>query len=307
MVATADVGGYHLLVLGLGFCGKRFATKASMEGWGRVQGTVTSQEAADAVNGEEGRIEALVLKGEPAPDFAEQVAGVTHVLTTAAPAEGEGDPFLASSVRQVLLDNSDTIQWVGYLSTTGVYGHHDGKPVTEDAEKRASLARGKRRVVAEKAWLDTGLPVHIFRLPGIYGPGRGPLAKLRSGRTKRLIVKPGHCFNRIHVDDICQALFASVSKPNPGHAYNVADDKPTESHVVSKYACELMNIELPPKVDYNEAELTGMAATFYKESRVVDNTKLKTELGVSLLYPSYIEGLVAQLEEERSHDITPGH
>jgi nucleoside-diphosphate-sugar epimerase len=187
--------------------------------------------------------------------------------------------------------------WVGYLSTTGVYGDHKGGWVDETTPLTPNSDRGRQRVIAEAQWLATGLPVHIFRLAGIYGPGRGPFEKVRDG-TARRIIKPGQVFGRIHVDDIAQVLEASINRPNPGTAYNVCDDNPCPPEEVLSHAAHLLGLPDPPAVPFEEANLGPMARSFYSESKRTRNARIKDELGVRLLYPDYPAGLAALLQEE---------
>ena len=188
--------------------------------------------------------------------------------------------------------------WVGYLSTTGVYGDQDGGWVDESAPLNPSTRRGQWRRDAEARWSAIpGLPLHIFRLAGIYGPGRGPFAKVRQG-TARRIVKPGQVFSRIHVDDIAQVLAASIARPRPGAIYNVCDDDPAPPQDVIAHAAELLGVPVPPEIPIDEAEMTPMARSFYAESKRVRNDRIKDELGVRLAYPDYRTGLAALLQAE---------
>lgn len=194
------------------------------------------------------------------------------------------------------------LEWAGYLSTTGVYGDHEGDWVDEDSPLEPSTERGQKRVVAEAAWAAIpGLPLHIFRLAGIYGPGRGPFEKVRRG-TARRIIKQGQVFSRTHVEDIAQVLEASINRPNPGAAYNVCDDDPAPPQDVIGYAAELLGLPLPPAVDFEEAEMSPMARSFYAESKRVENSRIKDELGVQLIYPDYKAGLEALLAEENARE-----
>ena len=193
------------------------------------------------------------------------------------------------------------LEWVGYLSTTGVYGDHDGGWVDETSALTPATKRGRARVDAEAEWQTLGLPLHIFRLAGIYGPGRGPFAKVRNG-TARRIIKKGQVFSRCHVDDIAQVLEASIEKPNPGAIYNICDDDPAPPQDVLAYAAELLGLPLPPAVDFETAEMTPMARSFYAESKRVRNDRIKDELGVRLLHPTYRDGLQALLSEEDAQD-----
>ena len=191
----------------------------------------------------------------------------------------------------------DAITWCGYLGTTGVYGDHRGGWVDETTPPAPSLPRTKRRVAAEGHWLASGLPAHIFRLAGIYGPGprRNALETVKSGRARR-IVKPGQMFGRIHVDDIAQVLRASIAKPNPGAIYNVADDEPAPPQDVIAYAATLLGVEPPPEVPFEEADISEAARSFYADSRRVANGRIRNELGVDLKHPNYREGLRAILD-----------
>jgi nucleoside-diphosphate-sugar epimerase len=219
------------------------------------------------------------------------LAQATHILSSVPPDEN-GDPVLR--LHGPAIAASDAI-WIGYLSTTGVYGDTGGAWVDESSPVQPSGPRGERRVAAEKAWLAlrTGeAPVHIFRIAGIYGPGRNALAQLRAG-TARRTDKPGHLFSRIHVDDIAAALAASMAKPNPGAIYNLCDDRPAPGPDVVTFAAGLLGVEPPPLVPFAKAELSPMAASFYADNRRVRNDRIKQELGVALRYPDYEAGLRA--------------
>ena len=230
----------------------------------------------------------------PGADMRPALDCATHLLISAAPNE-EGDPVL-QHLRGEILSRADTFEWVGYLSTTGVYGDHSGDWVDEDAPLTPATKRGQLRVKAEAEWRAMGLPLHIFRLAGIYGPGRGPFAKVRNG-TARRIIKQGQVFSRTHVEDIAQVLWASINRPNPGAAYNVCDDDPAPPEDVIAYAAKLLNLPIPPAEDYETAEMTPMARSFYAESKKVKNDRIKDELGVILKYPDYRSGLDALLAD----------
>jgi len=235
----------------------------------------------------------------PLPDPASALREVTHLLV-AAPPDQHGTPTFRHHAQDIL--NMPNLEWFGYLSTTGVYGDRNGGCVDETSELNPTNARGEKRVRAEEQWLSLfhshEVPVHIFRLAGIYGPGRSALDSVRVGVARR-IDKPGHKFNRIHVDDIVQTILASFDKPNPGSAYNVSDDYPAPSYEVIAYACELLGLEVPPLIPFSEADLAPMALSFYKDNKVVWNNKIKTELGVQLKYPDFKVGLQGCLEAER--------
>ena len=225
------------------------------------------------------------------------------LLTSAAPGE-DGDPVLAEW-RDTIAENAGNFRWIGYLSTTGVYGDHDGGWVDEETGLTPTTKRGKQRVQAEGEWWHLAkehtLPLHIFRLAGIYGPGRGPFAKVRNG-TARRIVKPNQVFSRTHVEDIAQVLAASIAAPRPGRIYNVCDDLAAPPEDVIAHAAELLGLPLPPAEDFATAEMTPMARSFYAESKRVRNDRIKSELGVRLLYPTYREGLAALLTAEGSSE-----
>ena len=230
------------------------------------------------------------------------LAGVTHILLSIAP-DAEGDPVLRAMGEAIAA--LPRLEWVGYLSTTAVYGDHAGAWVDEATPVTPSSTRGDWRASAERAWQAVpGLPLHIFRLAGIYGPGRGPFAKLMAGKARR-IVKPGQVFSRIHVDDIAQVLRASLARPSPGAIYNVCDDEPAPPQDVLGYAAELLGLPVPAEVPFDEAGMSPMARSFYGENKRVRNDRIKDELGVNLLYPDYQSGLRAVLAAEDMECFVP--
>ena len=275
-----------ILSIGHGFSARALAPLLLAKGW-RVIGTTRSEEKAEILRSE--GIEALVWPGA-ALAFEE----ASHLLTSVAPQES-GDPVLAEFAP--LLRQADHFEWVGYLSTTGVYGDHQGGWVDETTPLTPATKRGKARVKAEAAWQTLGLPLHIFRLAGIYGPGRGPFAKVRKG-TSRRIIKPGQVFSRIHVEDIGAILDASIRQPNPGAIYNLCDDDPAPPEAVIEHAAKLLGLPVPPAVPFEDADMTPMARSFYAESKRVKNHRIKAELGVKLRYPDYRSGLAALLKAE---------
>ncbi|EGZ21598.1 hypothetical protein PHYSODRAFT_360117 [Phytophthora sojae] len=229
--------------------------------------------------------------------------GVTHVLVSVPTGrvDGQEDPVLAALGDRLIRATKDSVQWVGYLSTIGVYGETNGVAVDESAPVGSAVKRSQMRIKAERLWLDSGLPAHVFRIAGIYGPGRGTIIKVRSGTASRIHI-PGRVFNRIHVNDIVSILLASAARPNPGGIYNMCDDEPAPADAVTAYACELLGVAVPPSQSWEEAEknMSAMAKSFYAESKICVNRRIKEELGVKLLYPTYREGLLAQvLEEEK--------
>ena len=279
-----------LLCIGYGFSARALTPLLLPLGWS-ITGTTRSAERAEAM-----RAEGVTPIIWPGADLDDALKAASHLLISAAPSPGVGDPLLAS------LDlGAYGFDWVGYLSTTGVYGNHDGAWVDESTPLTPSTGRGVLRVAAESAWQATGLPLHIFRLAGIYGPGRGPFSKVRNG-TARRIIKAGQMFSRIHADDIAQVVAASIAQPRPGAVYNLCDDDPAPPQDVLAYAAELLGLPLPPEVDFDAAEMTPMARSFYAENKRVRNNLIKSELGVRLKYPSYKEGLQSLLELEPSQN-----
>ena len=282
-----------LLNFGHGYSAQALAQRLLPEGW-TVIGTSRSPDKLDAI-----RATGVTPLLWPGSDPTEALARATHVLLSAAPDAG-GDPVLRA-IGPALAARAPSLDWVGYLSTTGVYGDHQGGWVDEDSPLTPATRRGQMRAEAEADWArlaaEHGLPLHIFRLAGIYGPGRGPFAKVRAG-TARRIIKEGQVFSRIHVEDIAQVLAASIARPDPGRIYNLCDDDPAPPEDVIAHAAELLGVPLPPAIRYDEADLSPMARSFYAESKRVRNDRIKEELGVVLKYPDYRVGLAALLAEE---------
>jgi nucleoside-diphosphate-sugar epimerase len=272
-----------LLSLGHGYTAAALARLLHADGW-RVIGTTRDLRRAEAM--ERAGAEPVLWSPDRPDDLAVALAAATHVLASAAP-DAAGDPFLRALPG---IARQTRAGWVGYLSTTAVYGDHAGGWVDETTPLTPSTDRGRWRVAAETAWRGTGLPLHIFRLAGIYGPGRGPFEKVRDG-TARRIVKPGQVFSRIHVEDIAATLAASIARPNPGAAYNLCDDDPAPPEDVIGHAAALLGLPPPPEISFDAAEMSPMARSFYAESKRVRNDRIKSELGVRLRFPSYREGL----------------
>lgn len=269
----------HLFCFGLGFTGQALARRLKAQGW-----TVTGTSRA----GGDGT---LAFDGS-APLPLSAFDGVTHLLISVPPG-AQGDPVLNRHAEHIK-ERAAQFQWAGYLSTTGVYGDRHGDWVDETSPLEPTTERGHRRLAAETQWRSLGLPLHIFRLAGIYGPGRNQLVSLLDGTAKR-IVKPGQIFSRIHVEDIAGALEASIARPNPGQAYNVCDDEPCPPQEVVAFAAALLKRAAPPEIAFADADLSPMAKSFYAESKRVSNRRMKEELGYRLLYPTYREGLTALL------------
>ena len=276
----------HLLCFGFGFSARALAARMDMTLW-KISATSRSTEGIAG-------IEKQGFHGLPFDGTLQIAPDVTHLLISAPP-DDAGDPVLRVFQEQ-LQSLSGKLQWVGYLSTTGVYGNRGGDWVDEDSPLDPNTTRGQRRLEAEQDWLklhsDHGLPVHLFRLAGIYGPGRNQLLSVLNGSARR-IIKTGQIFSRIHVEDIAGVLVASIAKPHPGRAYNVCDDEPCPPQEVVEFAANLLGLPLPAEIPFVEANLSPMAKSFYADSKRVSNKRIKTELGYTLLYPTYREGLRA--------------
>ena len=286
----------RLFCFGLGYTARVLAARLKARGW-RIAGTTRGGDEARAL-ARAGTEVFLFDRGRPLADAGAALAGTTHLLSSVPP-DGDGDPVIDAHGADIAALGG--ISWAGYLSTTGVYGDRDGGWVDEEAPLEPTGARGRKRVAAEAAWLalrrDHGVPVHLFRLAGIYGPGRNALATVKAGRAKR-IDKPGQVFSRIHVDDIVAVLEASMARPSPGRAYNVCDDDPAPPAEVIAHACDLLGLAPPPLVPFEQAELSAMARSFYRDNKRVSNRRIKQELGVKLAYPGYKAGLAALLREQ---------
>ncbi len=280
-----------LLSLGHGFSAQALAERLVPLGW-TIIGTTRKPEKFEAMR-------AAGVTPMLWPDAVQQaMPKVSYILTSAGP-DKDGDPILRE-IKPQILQMAPQLKWVGYLSTTGVYGDHDGGWVDETSPLDPATIRGQRRVEAEQEWLSlTDLPVHVFRLAGIYGPGRGPFAKLRKGIAQR-VIKKNQVFSRTHVDDIAQVLHASIDQPNPGRVYNVCDDDPQPPEVVIEYAAKLLDMPPPPAVPFEEAKMSPMARSFYSDSKRVRNDRIKDELGVALKYPDFKSALHAMLKEEQA-------
>jgi len=279
-----------LLSFGHGFSARAMAARLVPQGW-RIIGTTRSADkcAGIAATG----VEPVVW---PGTDVSPLLGEVDHVLLSAAPG-ADGDPVLRELEDQII-SAAPRLRWVGYLSTTGVYGDHKGAWVDEGTALTPATKRGQARVEAEAAWQAIpDLPLHIFRLAGIYGPGRGPFAKVRAG-TARRIIKEGQVFSRIHVEDIAQALELSIARPDPGAVYNLCDDDPAPPQDVIGHAAELLGLPLPPAEDFETAEMSPMARSFYAESKKVRNDRIKRDLGWKPAYPDYRSGLAAMLAQD---------
>ncbi len=284
----------RLFVFGLGYTGLAFARSVQGDAaW--VGGTVRSPDKAAKLRAE--GIGAHVFDGgRPGEGVAAALSGATHILLTISQGEG-GDPVLAHHGDDIAA--SPDLEWIGYLSTVGVYGDHGGAWIDEETPPDPRVPRTAARIGVEQAWMAFGrrrdVPVGVFRLAGIYGPGRNPLVKLADGTAHR-IVKPGQVFNRIHVADIAATLRAAAARP-AARLYNVADDEPAPPQDVVAYAADLMGVAPPPEAPFAEADLSPMARSFYEGNRRISNRRIREELGVHLAYPTYRDGLSALWRE----------
>lgn len=283
----------RLFCFGLGYSAAVLAGRLKDQGW-RVAGTCRTADKQAALQAQ--GIDAYLFdRDRPLADPQQALAGMTHILSSVPP-DGQGDPVLDHHGDTIAI--LDGVVWIGYLSTTGVYGDRGGAFVDETVPVAPITERARRRAEAESRWLalqrDRGRPVHVFRLPGIYGPGRSAIEAVREGSAKR-IDAPGQYFARIHVEDIATVLAASMRRPNPGAIYNVVDDEPAPQAEVVAHAAALQGVPPPPLQDLESAGLGPMARSFYAENRRVRNDRIKRELGVTLRYPTYREGLAAIL------------
>lgn len=288
----------QLFCFGLGYTGQVLARQSIAAGW-RVSGTCRSANRAEALQRQ--GINAVVFDGQRAmSDAGGALVGATHLLVSIPPDEA-GDPVLrlhGADLEAV----AGSLRWIGYLSTIGVYGDCGGAWIDETREPCPATAENRRRLEAEQAWFAfgarRGVPAHVFRLPGIYGPGggRNAIDMFETGRARR-IVKAGQVFNRIHVTDLVGVLAASMARPDPGRVYNVADDEPAPGDEVVAFAAELLGVEPPVAEPIEFADLAPFARHFYAECKRVRNERIKRELGFAPLYPTYREGLRAIRDE----------
>ena len=280
----------HLFCFGFGASARALA--ARLAPWGEWEITATSRDGREV----DGRETVAFDGGRPMQNARERLAAASHILVSVPP-DSEGDAVLRHHAQDIAAC-AGTLRWIGYLSATGVYGDHGGGWVDETTPCNPASERGRRRVLAERAWLGLGeerqVAAHVFRLAGIYGPGRNPLQRLREGRARR-IRKPGQVFSRIHLADIANVLEASLHRPRAGAVYNLCDDEPAPPGDVIAFAAGLLGLEAPGEVALEEAGLSDMGKSFYAENKRVCNDLIKRELNISLAYPGYREGLRACL------------
>ncbi|MEM8935906.1 MAG: SDR family oxidoreductase [Pseudomonadota bacterium] len=283
-----------VLCLGFGYTAAAFARRLQAQDR-NVAGTTRDAAKFDAMarEGVEPR-----LWGESGLD-AEILDDVTAILISTAP-RATGCPAF-SEMNEAIAARAETLEWIGYLSTNGVYGDHQGAWVDENSDLFPTSDRARFRIRAEADWAGLsvafGLPLIIFRLPGIYGPGRSAIDSVRNGKARR-IQKEGQVFSRAHVDDIAAALVASMEQPRLHDLYNIADDEPAPPQDVIAYACDLLGVAPPPLVPIDEADLSDMGKSFYADNKRVSNARLKKALDFTFQYPTYREGLSAILKSE---------
>ncbi len=276
----------YIFCFGMGYSASVLADALKTQGW-RVGGTSRTPEKRQLMRQQ--NVRAFDLDDKEA--IAQELESVTHILISIPPSVN-GDEVLARYAADIV--KMPNLQWLGYLSTTGVYGDHQGAWVDESTPVSPPSDRLKRRVEAEQMWLNIhqthNVPTHIFRLAGIYGPGRSAVDQLFAGNAKR-IDKPGQFFSRIHVVDIGRALFASICNPTAGEIFNICDDEPAAASEVMEYASKLLGKEVPPLVPFAQADLSEMAREFYSSNRRVSNKKAKEKIGFELAFPTYREGM----------------
>lgn len=281
-----------MLAVGLGYSARAIAEKLAAQGW-QIAGTARGPETLEAVRAK--GYEALPFDGaSPSVELARALGDATHLLVSAAP-DASGDPLLARHGDDIRA--AKNLKWIGYLSTIGVYGDQQGAWIDETAVPLPKSDRSHWRLGAEQAWQDAAsgldIPLQIFRLAGIYGPGRNPLERMKAGRD-RTVVKPGQVFNRIHVEDIAATIIAGIEAgAQSAGIFNVADDEPAAPEDVAAFAADLLGIDAPPLVPFDEAEMSPMAQSFYSETKRILNGRIKGDLGVALTYPTFREGLSA--------------
>lgn len=279
----------HMLFMGYGYCARELAKQLREDGW-TLSGTCRRDDKRAAMESE-GVSSLLFDRNLPLP--TEALDGVTHALVSIPP-DDVGDP--AADVHGADFARLTGLAWLGLLSTTGVYGDHGGAWVTEDTPPQPSNERSAQRVRAEEQWLQlhraAHVPVHIFRVAGIYGPGRNPLDMVKAGRASR-IVKPGLTLGRIHVADIAGILRASIASPRGGSVFNVTDDEPVPPQDIVTHACSLLGVDPPPEIPFEKAQMPELMREFYSDNKRVSNMRAKTHLDYRLQYPTYRDGLAA--------------
>jgi len=295
-------GAPQLFLFGPGFSALTLARRLGAKGWG-VTGAARRAETRE-------QLTALGYQAVGADDQAalSQALGRADAVLISSPPSEAGCPALAALSPGLLAGARPA--WIGYLSTTGVYGDRAGRWVAEDSPLTPLSPQGRRRVEAERGWLDLGArlnnetAVTVFRLPGLYGPGRSAFDRLREGGGQR-IIKPGQVFSRLHVEDLAAALEASIARPRPGGIYNLCDDAPAPPQDVITHAAALLGLDPPPEIAFDDAAVSPASRRFYAENKRVSNARAKAELGWRPAYPTYQEGLAAILAREEADLLLP--
>jgi nucleoside-diphosphate-sugar epimerase len=282
----------RVLIFGAGFSGRAIGRRFAQAGV-PVSGTTRSAEKFAAL--ERNGIAPFLFDGTVSEALAADLQQTTHLILSAAP-DASGDPVL-NAAGDLLRDRMPELQWIGYLSTVGVYGDRDGGWVEEDDARDPTSTRGLQRVAAEQAWTAFGaarsVPVALLRLAGIYGPGRNTFLNLEEGKAKR-VIKPGQVFNRIHVEDIAGAT-ELLAGNRIGGAFNITDDEPAPPQDVVSFAADLLGMEPPPEIAFEDADMSPMARSFYGDNKRVSNAKLR-EAGYQFRYPNYRVALEAMMQ-----------
>jgi len=281
------------LLLGAGYCAKAMIAPLHARGF-NISVTTRSPEKAAGLKALD--VTPIIYNGVFNAAMAECLARADIILSSIPPNDN-GDPYLGGLPRP-FSELAAHAKWIGYLSATSVYGDRQGHWVFEDEPLRPLTRRGKNRANAELQWLETQTPVHVFRLAGIYGPGRNGFDRLRQGKA-RAVIKEGHVVNRIHLEDIVSALLKSIDNPNPLAIYNLADGNPAPPQDVVNFAADLINAPHPPQLNHDTADISDMARSFYKETKRVDSGRARRDLGWMPKYSNYRQGLMATLKAER--------
>ncbi|MEI7668470.1 MAG: SDR family oxidoreductase [Pseudomonadota bacterium] len=282
-----------ILIFGFGYTANFLAQKLKNTGF-TITGTSRNSEKREYYSGFSYEIVDFTK-----PEVEKIIQDTTHILISTSQRLSDFDPVL-ENFTEIILNNTKKLEWIGYLSTTGVYGNHQGAWVDEETPVKPDGERTRKRIEAEQKWLEFGknlnIPTNIFRLAGIYGEGRSVIEQLKEGKAQA-IYKQNQVFSRIHVEDIANILIASINKPQGsnqgGNIYNVCDDEPAPAYEVMNYAAEILGLPKPEIIPYEKAHLSDMAKEFYSSNRRVSNKKIKEKLGVDLLYPTYREGIKA--------------
>jgi len=281
------------LLLGAGYCAKAMIAPLLARGY-NVLATTRSPEKATHLKSL--GVTPIIYNGDLNAAMRESLA-TANIILSSIPPNDNGDPFLGGLPKE-LAKLTPNAKWIGYLSATSVYGDRQGQWAFEDELLRPVTRRGKNRAIAELQWIETETPIHVFRLAGIYGPGRNGFARLRQGKS-RAVIKDGHVVNRIHMHDIVTALLTSIDKPDPLKIYNLADGNPAPPQDVVNFAADLINAARPPQLNHDTADISDMARSFYRETKRIDISRAKRDLGWTPKYENYRQGLMATLKAEK--------